>query len=200
MWLLALPMIAFLLLGAAVLLGVNQVVDLAGMSAVLGAAFLAIGCGLCIYRLGLAVYELVPSAYGRWFWFLSASLFMLLFYDAAFGIHERMPLIGLPEFAFFLVEGLLLAGLILPVMRRLPAIVIIAFFVFGVLSALAVLGDTGPEGEGLITIAGRVMSFEQTSETLAVFALMSAYFLMALDDVKERLSDQGETSEPGGIN
>ncbi len=186
-WILALPGLAFFLLGAAVLLGVNQIVDLAGMNAVLGAAFLAIGCGICLFRLALVVFELVPSAYGRWFWFLSAALFMLIFYDAAFGIHERMPQIGLPETAFFFFEALLLAGLILPVVKTLSVKSLLALAAFGGLSALAVLGDAGPEGEGIITIMGRRMSFEQSSETLALFALMSAYFFMALDDIRKRL-------------
>lgn len=184
LYIVSVPFIIFTVLGIATLLQVHQSTDLGGMNAMIGASFLFAGCAICQLRLILQLLAGLKGRLTHRFWFLSALLFLLIFYDAAFGIHERMLIIGLPEISFFLVEGALLASLFLPLLPKLPKIVLVPLSIFGLLAIIALIGDNQSSGEGTLELFGRTISYEQSTETLSVFCLLCAYIGLIIHDTR----------------
>ncbi len=165
------------------LFNIDWPVDLEGMSAVLGAVFLATGAVTCFLMQYVRLQLQPHSGRTTQFWVLGSLLFTLLFYDAAFGIHEYMWVLDLPEFSFFLVEAALLAVLILPYLFTLDRWSFGLLFAFGLLASAAILGDSSSAHEGLFTLSGTTYSYEQSAETVGVFCLMGAFFRMATVDL-----------------
>ncbi len=116
-----LPAIFYIILLIVKLTAGDLPLDLAGMHAVFGAVFIIAGLTVCfaagaVHHLAIAHRDAIMP---KNFWLLAAFLFFILFFDAAYGLHERMSLIGLPEIAFFLVEGALLVGIVASYFRML---------------------------------------------------------------------------------
>lgn len=161
-------------------------VDLGGVHAVMGAVFLIFGASICYF---MNMISLINTNYSKLdltpsFWISSSLLFFLVFCDATFGIHEKMYLVGLPEVVFFLLEGAILVVIIYSKMRFLHKNFYYMFVLFILFSGIAVLGDMSAEGEGVVTILGYKMSYEQTLETLSVLLLASAFTYQTLHSLK----------------
>jgi hypothetical protein len=166
--------------------GINPGSDLNGLHAVLGAVFLASGCTVCYLMSILPAWEefhRVPRL-RSWFWFLSALLFYLLLADAALRVHELMrETFGIPEVFVFGVYGILLLGIV-GMYRNTLHLAFWAFLAgFILLSGAAVLGDASAAHEGVLTIGGREISYEQAFETGSVLLLAAAFITEAIKDL-----------------
>ena len=151
--------------------------DLGGMHATLGVTFITGGMLICYCAAFVRsnFQDIKEGALPIRFWVLSSLLFLVLFYDAGFGIHERMPLLGLPEFSFFLLEGAILVSIIAPYRNQLCLNFLALFTAFALAAGIAILGDASPSGEGTFVFRGVIHSYEQTLETLSMFLLLAAY-------------------------
>ncbi|WP_374764045.1 hypothetical protein [Yunchengibacter salinarum] len=185
------PLILLALKGLEWRTGTAWRVDLAGVNALIGASF-----ALMAASLSHGVYLLLSWADGarqarassrvRIFWVAATLLFLLLFLDAALGLHERMGLLGLPEVSLFLVEGALLGGVLALRRFRLPVPALGLLGLFAVLAGSAILGDMSAGGEGVVRLFGLRFSFEQSFETFGLFALMAAFLVQARADLMDQ--------------
>jgi hypothetical protein len=164
------------------LAGTDWGTDLPGMHAGIGAVFLLFGASAChmafCVRLGK---PRAPQELHRAFWVVGTIAFLAMFFDAAFGVHERYagPL-GVPEVSFFLAYGLTFVALAGLNLRKVGLPFILLFGAFGLASVAAVIGDMGAQHEGLMVIGGTAYSFEQALETLGCLLLAAAFASTAL--------------------
>ena len=198
--LLYLPLLTYVVYVAVRLSGTKPVSDLRGLHAVMGAAFLAGGCTVCYLMSILRHWEgfrTVPRIRSR-FWLAATLLFYLVLADAAFRVHEKVgQWTILPEQAVFLLYGALLLAITGVHHRTLHRTYWLCLVAFAALAGAAILGDATETGEGVVTVAGRSVSYEQACETLSVLVLAAGFTSEAIHDLREAVRRGGPGAESG---
>lgn len=169
--------------------GLEPDLDLAGVHALMGAAFLLFGFSIAylmtILRTfpGYSSHQRIQSQ----FWRATSLLFFLVFCDATLGLHEAFGYyLGVREAIFFLFEGALLVLIIIYYRTSFNKIFFFFIGLFILFSGLAVLGDSSAAREGIISIGGVKYSYEQAFESFSVLLLAAAFTNEALVDLSER--------------
>lgn len=110
-----------------------------------------------------------------WRWALPALLMVLLAADESFMIHENLTdQFGIPELTVYGTYGLILLAVLVLFRRSRPDFwVFIALFF--VLCGTSQLNDSTTGREGMVTVAGRGIDYEQILEMFGAMALVCAF-------------------------
>lgn len=183
------PAIIYLSFAFMKVTGLEPDLDLGGVHALMGAAFLSFGFSVAYLMTILRTYPryLSHQRIQSQFWRVTSLLFFLVFCDATLGLHEAFGYyLGVRDSVFFLIEGALLVLIILYYRNSFKKIFFVFIGLFILFSGLAVIGDSSAAHEGIFTFAGVQYSYEQAFESFSVLLLAAAFTSEALVDLNER--------------
>ena len=159
-----------------------------GMSEFMSTFFFWSGATVCYFMMGIYGTFRVKTEYLKW---LAAScLFVLLALDETYMFHEQLSSPTIKENYIFAVYGVFLLG-ILFLFRDASTQFWIAFFGFVLFVGTSQTADT-LLGEGVITIAGKEIDYEQIFEAAGALCLALAFSFQAFNV----LIKSGFTIEP----
>ena len=122
------------------------------------------------------VWFFPPSGqWESWYWMLVSYFLVFLSYDEIFMIHETLSAtLNVSEASIFIIYGLILIALLVsnrPKISRTFFFFLLCFIFFG---SVAVISDTF-YGEGVITIFGKRIDYEQLAESMGALSLSCAF-------------------------
>lgn len=159
--------------------------DLDGMSAVWRILFCGFGASIAYFMTFLPCWKPFDRAHiGRRFWVLSTLFLMILIADDGFMIHESIGFrLKIPDSVPFLAYGALLGVLVLVYRRRLRLGFWLFLCGFGLCSIVSTLGDMTAHHEGVLTLAGVSIDYEQICEMIGILFLASGFTLQAIQEL-----------------
>ncbi len=157
-----------------------QLTPEAGMGEFITALYLIFGASVCYFV--FAIRQVWPSAFtaqGNVWWWASATFLTFLAFDEIFMIHENLSAsLAIKEIYIFLSYAALLVLLVYFRRSSMRGLSIIFFLLFVGFSGVSVVADA-LFVEGVVTVFGREISYEQQAESVAVLSLSCMFACIA---------------------
>ena len=193
---------AIVIFGAYFIIRVLQIQPIteAGLGDFITSVFFLAGASAAYFVYILKSLGKVPASTPGPFWWLTAGYFlMFLAFDEIFAIHEWISLwLAIRDIWLFLLYASILVWLIYTIRQKLSRFSLAMVAAFVVFAGISVVSDA-LMGEGMISIFGRAVDFEQIAESLAAFALATAFISLGIRELSFFADDSSTGTRPQGI-